>query len=343
MGSRNGDPLHTQVPRNLRSPWHESNLIWGPIAIGIGIVLAVVAAMVKDIRWLLWFAWPFLSLGIWGLCRGIRVPSWRRSIVVAGALGVFCLLGWLYRGLAPAPIVAQVHHKIDSTRADDKTPANEDKPVKKLRTATPRSASSRKKESKGIEVDPAPVQSPVSAQGGTATGTINAPHGNVAGTIIVQPGGVSSIGQQGGITAQQVTIGQQRKPDRRIPPELQQSMISELSKTPGIVHISAFVGDVDAYQLATQLYDIFGKAKWELRNGGVRSFMIGGKPWTGIRVNLPMIGTVGEQVNVDGWGWGILKVFDAITARLKFEYEGQIVVSKSNGEAEVLVGPQAQN
>jgi len=38
---------------NQAAPWYESNMVWGPVALASGIVLAVVAAMKHDLRWLL--------------------------------------------------------------------------------------------------------------------------------------------------------------------------------------------------------------------------------------------------------------------------------------------------
>ena len=64
--------VNEEKPDNNGPAWHDSNPLWAPVAIGIGMVLAVIAAMTKDIRWLLAFAWPFLAFGIWGVCRGIQ-------------------------------------------------------------------------------------------------------------------------------------------------------------------------------------------------------------------------------------------------------------------------------
>ena len=48
-------PKDQKKPDNHNSEF-ESNLFWGPTALGAGIVLAVVAAMKHDLRWLLYFA-----------------------------------------------------------------------------------------------------------------------------------------------------------------------------------------------------------------------------------------------------------------------------------------------
>lgn len=82
-----------------KPPWYESNLVWAPLAVGIGIILAVIAAMVKDVRWLLIFAWPFLALGVWGFCRGRFSTLIRRSVITSGSVLIAAGLVWLYVAL----------------------------------------------------------------------------------------------------------------------------------------------------------------------------------------------------------------------------------------------------
>jgi hypothetical protein len=71
---------------------HESNLVWGPIAIGCSIVLPVVAAMKHDLRFLFFVAWPCFTFGVWHLCKRIPYKAlsyWTVGIscvLVAGAL-----------------------------------------------------------------------------------------------------------------------------------------------------------------------------------------------------------------------------------------------------------------
>lgn len=66
---------------------HESNLAWGPIAIGCSIVLTVVAAMKHDLRFLFFVAWPCFAFGAWHLCK--RIPYRALSYWIAG---IFCVL-----------------------------------------------------------------------------------------------------------------------------------------------------------------------------------------------------------------------------------------------------------
>ena len=49
-------------PEPVSQPWYESGLLWGALGMAVAIVLVVVAAMVKDLRWLLGISWPFFGL-----------------------------------------------------------------------------------------------------------------------------------------------------------------------------------------------------------------------------------------------------------------------------------------
>jgi hypothetical protein len=44
------------LPAPKDSPWYESAVFWNCISLGVSIVLTVVAAMFKDLRWLLFAA-----------------------------------------------------------------------------------------------------------------------------------------------------------------------------------------------------------------------------------------------------------------------------------------------
>ena len=86
-------------------PALQSTFFWGCIAMVAAIVLAVVAAMIHDIRWVLIFAWPFAIFAAWEFAR---ICSTKKSVVLSAAgiaiviTGV--LLGWLYFALAPTKI-----------------------------------------------------------------------------------------------------------------------------------------------------------------------------------------------------------------------------------------------
>jgi hypothetical protein len=83
-------PMPAPVPH--RTPWYESNLVWGPVNFGTGIVLAVVAAMKHDLRWLLIFAWVCLSLAAF---FGSRQAKLRRRLLAIVAVAAAVLFGCL--------------------------------------------------------------------------------------------------------------------------------------------------------------------------------------------------------------------------------------------------------
>jgi hypothetical protein len=53
-------------------PWYERGLFWGCLSLAAAIVLTVIAAMQKDLRWLLFVAWPLSLPPFWLMSRGIR-------------------------------------------------------------------------------------------------------------------------------------------------------------------------------------------------------------------------------------------------------------------------------
>lgn len=87
--------------RSQQVPWYESNLFWGPVPLGTGILLAVVAAMKHDLRWLLWFAAPCFIFASWTLAkRWLRGWSLGMTVLVAGLLicgGMYWIDIWLGR------------------------------------------------------------------------------------------------------------------------------------------------------------------------------------------------------------------------------------------------------
>lgn len=78
-------------PRN--SQWYESNLLWGPVALGAGFILTVVAAVKQDLRWILWLAVPCFALASWTAVKQIKRATLRWSLmgtcVVVLCLGVY--------------------------------------------------------------------------------------------------------------------------------------------------------------------------------------------------------------------------------------------------------------
>jgi hypothetical protein len=64
----------------------ESNAVWGSIGIGAALVLTVVAAMVKDLRWLLWIAWLVFWVPVWVVTKRISQPKCEPAYFVLGVI-----------------------------------------------------------------------------------------------------------------------------------------------------------------------------------------------------------------------------------------------------------------
>jgi hypothetical protein len=91
----------------------QSTFLWGCVGVAGAVVLAVVAAMIHDIRWVLIFAWPFAGFAVWEFARTIyRSKVKIYGATSAGALLTGALLAWLYFALAPT-----------GTRVADSAPA----------------------------------------------------------------------------------------------------------------------------------------------------------------------------------------------------------------------------
>ena len=97
------------------SPWWESNVLWG----GAAIVLTVIAAMKKDLRWMLILAWPCFTMTLWKMTSILAVKRSRKILTGIGtvfiAAGLYGLNVWLRPSPSPTtaeskkpPIVAAV-------------------------------------------------------------------------------------------------------------------------------------------------------------------------------------------------------------------------------------------
>lgn len=86
-------------------PWYEGTLLWGAIGLFGAIVLVVVAAVLRDLRWLLILAWPFGCLAAWAGFKQIRRTDLRWSLGIASyvviAVGLFSLNTWLGHSKIP--------------------------------------------------------------------------------------------------------------------------------------------------------------------------------------------------------------------------------------------------
>lgn len=62
-------------PQQKSLPWYESGLFWGCVSLAAAIFLTVIAAMQKDLRWLLIFVWPLVAIAA-------GVVYWKRKSLV---------------------------------------------------------------------------------------------------------------------------------------------------------------------------------------------------------------------------------------------------------------------
>lgn len=72
------------------TPWYESNLIWGPGALAVAIILVVLPSAWHVLRWLLLLAWACLCLPIWFFAKArLNRHRWKITIgcwTLAGAV-----------------------------------------------------------------------------------------------------------------------------------------------------------------------------------------------------------------------------------------------------------------
>jgi hypothetical protein len=84
-----------------QNPFHQSTLFWGCVSAVIAIVIAVVVAMIKDVRWLLFVAWPFATIAVLEFARTWSSPKRIRWITAVGGIASAVGLVGLYLWLAP--------------------------------------------------------------------------------------------------------------------------------------------------------------------------------------------------------------------------------------------------
>jgi hypothetical protein len=206
--------------------WYESASFWGFFSLGAGIVIAVIAAMEKDIRWLFWLASPCFIVSAWSLFRswlGGR-PLWLCTFIA----GLFIVGGlfWMNAWLRPKPEVERPNGKVElqssvpPATAETKT-TERPKPEKKLagtRQTKPRA--------------------PVSQDCGG---------GNCA----------VSVGQQGGITAGAINVNS----DRHLTDNQKAALVRVASLlTDGRFQVIA-INDGEAERYAQEFYDVLTTTK----------------------------------------------------------------------------------
>lgn len=77
--------VHSAVPFKVQ--WYERGLFWGCATSALAIILVVVAATLKDLRWLLIFVFPLAGISSWVICKELRIRLLRWilfSILITG-------------------------------------------------------------------------------------------------------------------------------------------------------------------------------------------------------------------------------------------------------------------
>jgi hypothetical protein len=81
--------------------WWNNTAFWGSSSFFVSIVLIVVAATLKDLRWLLWVALSFGCITIWVLAGNVSSKKWKFSLVTCGIILISAAMLWLYLILRP--------------------------------------------------------------------------------------------------------------------------------------------------------------------------------------------------------------------------------------------------
>src|SRR6266403_718766 len=79
----------SEPPAAMPPTWYQSTLLWGSASLAVTIILTVVAAMTKDLRWLLIIAWPFSWIAVWEFVTYFPRLKAKRTIITICAAIVF--------------------------------------------------------------------------------------------------------------------------------------------------------------------------------------------------------------------------------------------------------------
>jgi hypothetical protein len=103
------------------APWYESNLLWGPLGFAVAILLTVIAAMKKDLQWLLFLVWPCSSVALWAICKSILSRRAVFFVTVVGSLiigvGLYKLDVWLSPSREVSPIAPPIPSTVPQAAA----------------------------------------------------------------------------------------------------------------------------------------------------------------------------------------------------------------------------------
>ena len=77
-------------------------MLWGCVSLAATIILTVVGVMLKDVRWVLFLAWPFASIAVWEFSR-LRRAKHVGVITAIGGVLTLVLVAVIYLSLPGAP------------------------------------------------------------------------------------------------------------------------------------------------------------------------------------------------------------------------------------------------
>jgi hypothetical protein len=263
-------------------PWYESNLLWGPIPLGGGIVLSVVAGMKHDLRWVLYFAIPCFIFPSWVLLRRwFRRWALAASVLVAVLLicgGFYWMSKWLGKG--------DTQQAIGTPLGNVTAPPAQSSPITDNLVITPvPKAKPAKKPSQ-------PSLSPITVNGDKNTvGAINQEgHNNIA-----------QVGDNN-----QATIGTVPPPQRKLTDV--GNFTLAVSRRPSKILILYTQNDSEAYILAKQIGDALSAAGWTLTQPVTAAMAFTDTPRYGVEVDYRGAQTtLGSRVDIDpNAAWGVL-------------------------------------
>ena len=95
--------LNRSSPGNGK--WYQSTLLWGTASVAVAFILPVLAIM-KDTRWFLMVAWPFVIIAVWEISKNknlARPQLWTAGSGLVSAL--FLIVLYIY--LAPLVVLSE--------------------------------------------------------------------------------------------------------------------------------------------------------------------------------------------------------------------------------------------
>jgi len=102
--------------------WPKSPVFWGAFSFSSGLIIAVLATIFRDIRFLLWVALPGLLIGAWVVIGDLVRKTWtRRSAFGAVCVMLAAVTEWLYTYVPPeVPMAMEATHTSDMLRLHDR-------------------------------------------------------------------------------------------------------------------------------------------------------------------------------------------------------------------------------